>query len=138
MYNDDELYGHFLAGDISSYDQLMIIHGENLIFYIYGYTHDFHDAEDLMIETFARIMAKKPHIKKGAFKAYLYKTARNLALRFDQKKRRVKIFDLGDISDEVVDSVLTEEILADKNRREILHMCLERIDPKLKEALWLV
>ena len=37
---DDELYNRFLDGDTSSYDQLMIIHGENLIFYIYGSDKD--------------------------------------------------------------------------------------------------
>ena len=82
MLSDDELYKNFLNGDSSSYDQLMIRYGDSLTFYINGYTHDIQDAEDLMIEAFARIMVKKPRIHEGAFKAYLYKTARNLASRF--------------------------------------------------------
>ena len=42
-----------------------------LTYYINGYTHDLQDAEDLMIDAFARIMVKKPKIQTGAFKAYL-------------------------------------------------------------------
>lgn len=53
-----------------------------LIFYINGYIKDVHEAEDLMIEAFSQIFAKeRPITGEGSFKAYLYKTARNLALR---------------------------------------------------------
>lgn len=136
--NDDELYSRFLSGDVSSYDQLMIIHGDNLTFYINGYTHDLQDAEDLMIEAFARIMVKKPKIAAGAFKAYLYRTARNLATRFHEKWRRQQVFDVEEISEEIADSLLTEDVVRNRQRDEVLHLCLERIDPELREALWLV
>ncbi len=138
MYSDDELYSRFLKGDTSSYDQLLVRYGNSLTFYIHGYTHDLQDAEDLMIEAFARIMAKKPRIQAGAFKAYLYKTARNLTIRFHEKQRNVQVFGFEDLDREIADTVLTEEILAERNRREVLHTCLERIDPELREALWLV
>lgn len=138
MKNDDDLYRQFLAGDPSSYDQLMIRYGDSLTYYINGYTHDLQDAEDLMIDVFARIMVKKPRIQSGAFKAYLYKTARNLVIRYHEKRSRVQVFGFEDLSDEIADSLLTEDILADKERDEALHMCLQRIDPELKEALWLI
>ncbi len=137
MSNDGELYERFLNGDVSSYDQLMIRYGDRLIFYIYGYTNNLQDAEDLMIEAFARIMVKKPRIQPEYFKTYLYKTARNLAARFHEKRSRFQIFDYEDISEEIADSVLTEDVLADKERNEVLHICLDRIDPRMKEALWL-
>ena len=56
MRSDDELYSAFLAGSGTAYDELMIRHGDDLLVYLNGYTHNFHDAEDLMIEAFARIM----------------------------------------------------------------------------------
>ncbi|MBQ6478529.1 MAG: sigma-70 family RNA polymerase sigma factor [Erysipelotrichaceae bacterium] len=134
---DSELYDRFLDGDVSSYDQLMIRYGDRLTFYIYGYTNDLQDAEDLMIEAFARIMVKKPRIRSGYFKTYLYKAARNLAARFHEKRSRLQTFDFEDIREEIADSVLTEDILADRERNEVLHMCLDRIDPRMKEVLWL-
>ncbi len=138
MQSDDELYRQFLTGDTSSYDQLMVRYGDSLTYYINGYTHDLQDAEDLMIDAFARIMVKKPRIGEGAFRAYLYKTARNLATRFHEKQSHVQVFGFEDLSEEIADSVLTEDLLRDRQRSEVLHLCLERIDPELKEALWLV
>lgn len=136
--SDDQLYHQFLRGDVSSYDQLMIRYGDNVTFYINGYTNNLRDGEDLMIEAFARIMVKKPIIQKGAFKAYLYKTARNLALRFCEKRKGVMVFGLEELNRELSDSMLNDAAGNDSEREAILHMCLERIDPELKEALWLV
>ena len=34
-----------------------------------------------MIEAFSYLFTKKPRIRDGGFKAYLYKTARHMALR---------------------------------------------------------
>ena len=136
--SDDQLYHQFLRGDVSSYDQLMIRYGDSVTFYINGYTNNLRDGEDLMIEAFARIMVKKPFIQKGAFKAYLYKTARNLALRFCEKRKGVIVFGLEELNKELSDSMLNDVAGNDSEREAILHMCLERIDPELKEALWLV
>ncbi len=136
--SDDQLYHQFLRGDVSSYDQLMIRYGDSVTFYINGYTNNLRDGEDLMIEAFARIMVKKPFIQKGAFKAYLYKTARNLALRFCEKRKGVMVFGLEELNRELSDSMLSDAAGNDSEREAILHMCLERIDPELKEALWLV
>ena len=136
--SDDQLYHQFLRGDVSSYDQLMIRYGDSVTFYINGYTNNLRDGEDLMIEAFARIMVKKPFIQKGAFKAYLYKTARNLALRFCKKRKGVIVFGLEELNRELSDSMLNDAAGNDSEREAILHMCLERIDPELKEALWLV
>ena len=148
--NDDVLYQQFLRGDTASYDALMIRYGDRLTYYLYGYLHDMNDAEDLMIEAFARIMAKQPSIGEGAFKAYLFKTARNLALRYQQKSRRLNVFSIDGLDSEVAESVLAsgtgltehsspvENDVSLEERKRILHMCLGRIEPELREALWLI
>lgn len=138
---DSELYSSFLRGDTTSYNQLMIRHGDSLTLYLYGYLHDWHDAEDLMIESFARLMVKRPKIGDGSFKAYLFKTARNLASRFHSKHSRVKQFSFEEYSasgNEPADEGLVEVIVIREEQRQILHLCMDRIDPELKEALWLV
>ena len=144
--SDDVLYRQFLKGSSASYDELMIRYGDRLTFYLQGYLHDINDAEDLMIEAFARIMAKRPKIGEGAFKAYLFKTARNLALRHQEKKRRVQVFSIDSLDSELADSVLAagsdtnpvENEYRQEERKQILHLCLDRIEPELKEALWLI
>ena len=151
--SDDLLYRDYLKGDTASYDKLMIRHGDRLTFYLHGYLHDMYDAEDMMIETFARIMAKRPRIGEGAFKAYLYKTARNLALRHQERKRRVQVFSIDALDSELADIVIAsgstvagsagksnpvEENIGLEERKQILHLCLDRIEPEMKEALWLI
>ena len=136
--NDIELYNGYLAGDAKAYDQLMIRHGDSLTFYLYGYLHDWHAAEDLMIEAFARIMVKRPGIGEGCFKAYLFKTGRNLAYRYYTRKTRVTEFSFDDYYEETEGREMVEEMLLDEERRQILYTCLDRIDPQLREALWLV
>ena len=136
--DDGTLYRRFLAGEKEAYDQLMIRYGDSLTLYLYGYLHDWHEAEDQMIEAFARIMVRRPRIGDGNFKAYLYKTARNLAYRYYSKRHRFVEFSLDEYGDDSAGSELAEESLINEERKQVLHLCLERIDPQLKEALWLV
>lgn len=149
--SDDALYQQFKSGDVASYDQLLIRYGDSLIMYLYGYIHDWHEAEDQMIEAFARIMVKKPNISSGNFKAYLFRVGRNLVLRLHERRRRIQIFSVDGMERDVADSYFasaastvkanSEHIpleLVKEERRQILQSCLERIDPQQREALWLV
>ena len=67
---DDCLYTSFLSGDNSSYDRLMKKYGNDLTLYLKGYLYSIEDAEDLMIEAFARILVGKPKIREGNFKTF--------------------------------------------------------------------
>ena len=136
---DDLLYQQFLSGELSALDQLLLRYGDMLTSYLHAFLPNVSDAEDLMIEAFARIMVKKPAIREGAFKAYLYKTARNLALRFLAKQKREKAFCMEEIGEEMAGSRnSTEDRIADQERRAALHRTLLRIGDEYREALWLV
>lgn len=86
MITDETIYQQYLRGETNAADLLVEKYADMLIFYINGYIKDVHEAEDLMIEAFSQIFAKeRPITGEGSFKAYLYKTARNLALRHSKK-----------------------------------------------------
>ena len=138
MERDDFCYRRFLSGESEAYDELLIRYGDSLTIYLNGCLHDWHEAEDLMIESFARIMVKKPAIREGAFKAYLFKTARNMAVRFASKKKRTRCFSLEELQEDPPDSFRMERHLLDEEKKAALHLCLSRIDPAFREALWLV
>ena len=138
MQTDNELYARFLAGDNTAYDELMTRYGDSIVVYINAYLHHWQDAEDLMIEAFARIMFQRPVIRQGGFRAYLYKTARNLAARFHASAGRTKHINLDDLSEETADAAALEERVIGTERKRILHRCLERIDEKYREVLWLI
>ena len=121
--SDEELYRRYLDGDEKSVDELMNRYETALILYITGYLHDVHEAEDLMIEVFTYLFTKRPAIRDGGLKAYLYKAARNMALRH---KRKWKI------------SFSVEEIIQTEEQRRILHFCMEQLNSDYREILYLV
>ena len=81
MTCDEALYRQYLNGDDAGLEALMKKYGDPLTLYIDGYLHDVHEAEELMLDVFAYLFTKKPKIRDGGFKAYLYKAARHMALR---------------------------------------------------------
>lgn len=135
MATDEELYGQYLCGDETGLELLIKKYGDPLTLYIDGYLHDVHEAEDLMMETFSWLFTKKPRIRDGCFKAYLYKAARHMALR--HKSRRRIIFSLDDLTREPEAQTLVEEVVRTKERNQILHLCMDELNPDYREALYL-
>ena len=129
---DDQMYRSYLAGDLTAGDQLMLLYADALTAYLDGFLHNAHDAEDLMLDCFTVILVDKPRIAQGNFRAYLYRVARNMAVRL--RKRREFCLDetllAGESSPE--DAALASEHSAAVRR------CLNRIAPQYREALWLV
>ncbi len=94
MTCDESLYRQYLSGDDEGLNALMKKYGDPLTLYIDGYLHDVHEAEELMLDVFAYLFTKKPKIRDGGFKAYLYKAARHMALR--HKSKRKPLFSLDE------------------------------------------
>ena len=89
MSGDEALYRQYLSGDNTGLEALMKQYGDPLTMYIDGYLHDVHEAEELMLDVFAYLFTKKPRIRDGGFKAYLYKAARHMALRCKSRRKRL-------------------------------------------------
>ena len=135
MTCDETLYRQYLSGDDEGLEALMKKYGDPLTLYINGYLHDVHEAEDLMIEAFSYLFTKKPRIRDGGFKAYLYKAARHMAL--PHKSRRRLFFSLEDLTEEPDGQTLVEEVVRTKERDQILHFCVDELNPDYREALYL-
>ena len=138
MVGDDELYLAFLKGDTTSYDKLMLRYGDNLTCYLKGFLSSMEDAEDIMIEAFAWIMAKKPKIREGNFKAYLFRIGHNMVFHYYKKAKRMEVFSLNDIDEELPDGEHFEDKILDDERKRALHRSMARLDPELREAIWLI
>ena len=143
--NDSTLYAEFLTGDNAAYDRLMLRYGDALTMYLKGFLYSWEDAEDLMIEAFARIMVKKPRIEEGSFKAYLYTTAHNLVARFYRRNKRKKVFSLEGFEEQAGEGNINPADREadqgpfewDDEKKRIVRKCLERIGDEMREALWL-
>ena len=135
MACDEALYRQYLGGDDAGLNALMEKYGDPLTLYIDGYLHDVHEAEELMLDAFAYLFTKKPRIRDGGFKAYLYKAARHMALR--RKSKRKHLFSLDDLANEPDGRLLVEEIIRTRERSRILHLCMDEINPDYREVLYL-
>ena len=114
MTCDESLYRQCLSGDDEGLNALMKKYGDPLTLYIDGYLHDVHEAEELMLDVFAYLFTKKPRIRDGGFKAYLYKAARHMALR--HKSKRKPLFSL--------DALTNEPYIMNKGRGYYTKFCI--------------
>lgn len=138
MISDETAYRRYLDGEQKAADLLVEKYGDPLTLYINGYLKDIHEAEDLMIEAFSRIFAKeRPITGAGAFQAYLYKTARNLALRHI-KKHRLRFQRFDELDFEPQSDVLADTELSRRERSRQLYDALEKLKAEYREALYLV
>lgn len=137
---DDQLYRQYLAGDQPSGDELMLRYGDALTAYLDAFLHNTQDAEDLMLDCFTVILVDKPRIGEGKFRAYLFKTARNMANRLWKLRLSRQEFSLDETLDDAVPdrAASPEDEALKKERGAVLHRCLNRIAPQYREALWLV
>ena len=138
MISDETAYRRYLDGEQKAADLLVEKYGDPLTLYINGYLKDIHEAEDLMIEAFSQIFAKeRPITGAGAFQAYLYKTARNLAFRH-RKKHRLSFLRFDELDFEPQSDVLADTELSRRERSRQLYGALEKLKPEYREALYLV
>ena len=138
MISDEMAYRQYLDGQEQAADLLVERYGDPLVYYLHGYLKDLHEAEDLMIEAFAQIFAKaRPIHRTGSFKAYLYKTARNLALRH-QRTHRIPFLRLEELPFEPQSDGLADTELLRSERERQLYAALEQLKAEYREALYLV
>ena len=135
MVSDADFYRQYLNGDDAGLEALMEKYGDPLTLYLDGYLHDIHEAEELMLDVFAYLFTKKPRIREGGFKAYLYKAARHMALRHRSKRRLM--FSLDALTDEPDGQLLAEEVIGTAERNRILHGCMGEMNPDYREVLYL-
>ena len=108
MICDGDFYRQYLNGDNVGLEALMEKYGDPLTVYLDGYLHDIYEAEELMLDVFAYLFTKKPRIREGGFKTYLYKAARHMALRHKSKQRLM--FSLDALTEEPDGQQLAEEV----------------------------
>jgi DNA-directed RNA polymerase specialized sigma24 family protein len=137
---DEELFRRFQnGGRDAELSQLVERHGDSVTLYINAIIGDAQDAEDLMIEAFSRICAKEPSVyTDGGFRPYLYKTARNLALRFASREQTAAAFRLRRHESGAGERrTCWNGWCRPAERDALLRLCLDKLHPDYREALYL-
>ena len=100
---------------------------------------DLSAAEDLMEETFYKIITKKPRFRaKYSFKTWLYTVARNTALDYLRKQKRHTHICYDEAENFLVsESDLQKQYIAEENKIK-LHNALKTLYKEYYQVLWLI
>lgn len=138
MDNGASSYRRFLDGDESGIVEVIRDYKDGLILYLNGFVQNIYTAEDLMEDTFVRLVVKKPKFSaRYSFKTWLYTIGRNVAidyLRHNSKTVSVSCEDLQRVQSEEAGmeaSYLKEE------QKIILHRAMGRLKSEYRQVLYL-
>lgn len=113
---------------------------DSLMMFLYSYTVNMDDAEELMMDTFAALAAGKARYREKAgcsFKTWLYTVGRNLTISFLRKHRRMMLSADGEDPEPGGDpDSPAAEILREEQNRE-LYRAMSMLKPEYKEVLYL-
>ena len=88
-YSDEDLMEFFQNGKTAAFNELVHRYQDRLHNFLYRYTHDHQDCEDLVQETFLRVHKSKDSYERIArFSTWMYTIALNLAKSLYKKKKR--------------------------------------------------
>ncbi len=135
MDNGASSYRRFLDGDESAFESIMQELFRGLVFFLHGYVHDIHTAEDLAIDTFSDLIVHKHRYNfKVKLKTYLYMVGRSRALDYIKHNKCLAMTELSEASSIPDDMMSLEEmVLADERKRKV-HAAIT----ELPEDMWVV
>ena len=138
MDNGASSYRRYLDGDDTGLTDIIRDYKDGLTLYINGYVNNIFVAEDLMEETFFKLAIKKPRFNgKSSFKTWLYTIGRNIALNYLKKNSRKQEISIDDCVHIKADDNIERQYIREE-RKIILHRCMQNLNPKYRQILWLV
>ena len=111
-------YRRFLDGEESAFEDIMreLFHG--LVFFINGFVHDVHAAEDIAIDTFSDLVVHRHRYNfKVSLKTYLYMVGRSRALEHLRRRKVIAFTALSEAEELAEEAALEELVLADERKR---------------------
>ncbi|MBR6404900.1 MAG: sigma-70 family RNA polymerase sigma factor [Lachnospiraceae bacterium] len=137
--NDELIYRRFLAERREEDFRILLDrHRESLILFLNGYVHNLEDAEELMLDSYAKIAAKTTvFLGRSSFKTWLFSIGKKMALMHLRKEKRRP--DTLEYSSEPKGAVPPPEfqILRDEQNRE-LYLALSKLNAEYRQVLTLL
>lgn len=133
--SNEDLMEQFQAGYEQAFNELVGRFQDRLHNFLYRYTHDHQDCEDLVQETFLRVYRSRHSYERIAkFSTWMYTIALNLAKSLYKKKQRMTTVTIHKDESDPEDRPLKLEdtnILPDDSLHE--KMCMDHLEKALKE-----
>lgn len=142
--SDEDLMEYFQAGYEEAFNLLVSRFKDRLHNFLYRYTHDHQDCEDLVQETFLRVYRSRHSYERIAkFSTWMYTIALNLAKSLYKKKKRMTTVtihkDESDPDDrpmKLEDSdILQDDSLHEKMCMNHLEKALNKLSDDFKEVV---
>ena len=138
MDNGASSYRRFLDGDDEGMVDIIRDYKDGLILYLNGYVNNIFVAEELMEETFVKMVTKKPKFKeKYAFKTWLYTIGRNVAMDYLRHHKKMADTPIDDLENCLVEEESVERAYLREEQRIALHRALRQLNPDYRQVLYL-
>lgn len=137
--NAEEVYLRYITEYRDSDLELLLnAYRDGLYLFLLGFVKNKEDAEELLIDTFAKLAVDKPYfdpVRTGSFKSWLYAIARNNALMHIRKHKMeaVPIEEDTAVSPDTPESTLIKD-----ERGRMLYKALSSLKPEYRRALTLL
>ena len=138
MDNGASSYRRFLDGDESAFEDIMKSLFRGLVFFIDGFVHDTHAAEDIAIDTFSDLVVHRHRYNfKVSLKTYLYMVGRSRALDYIKHRKVIEFTELSEVQNLADDEVLEETVLTDERKR-LVHAAVGKLPQEMRVAVHLI
>ena len=139
MDNGASSYRRFLNGDDNGLLEIVRDYKDGLILYLNGFVNNIFVAEELMEETFFKIITKKPRFTaKYSFKTWLYTIGRNVAIDYLRKNSRLIKTSVEELNDLIEDELNLERTYIKKEQEIAVHKALKKLNSDYRQVLWLI
>ncbi|MBO4864142.1 MAG: RNA polymerase sigma factor [Eubacterium sp.] len=139
METDEQIYLRYVKEDNDEdLETLLIRYREGLFLFLLGFVRNEEDAEDLLMDTFAKLAVDKPHFVPehiGSFKSWLYTIARRNALMHIRKRK----YETAPLDENIPsDADISDIIILKEERNRKLYQAMSAIKPEYRRVLYLL
>ena len=139
MDNGASSYRRFLDGDDKGFAEIVRNYSDGLILYLNGVVNNISVAEELMEETFFKIITKKPRFNaKYSFKTWLYTIGRNVAIDYLRHNAKQLVTSVDDLENYIQDEFDLERLYIIEERKIAVHRALKKLNAEYRQVLWLI
>ena len=132
-------YRRFLDGDDKGLAEIVKGYSDGLILYLNGIVNNIFIAEELMEETFFKIITKKPRFyAKYSFKTWLYTIGRNVAIDYLRKNSKISDTTFDNLENYIQDEYDLERRYIIEERKITVHNALKKLNVEYRQVLWLL
>lgn len=137
MDNGASSYHRFLEGDKNALAEIIREYRDGLVMYIYSYTDNICNAEEIAEEVFIKLYVRKPRFSgKSSFKTWLYSIGRFTAIDHIRKTSKfvsVPIDDFYSLEDK---TELEQNYIKDE-QKIFIHRVMQKLNQDYRQVLYL-